>query len=216
MKLKSGDRGGAKLSHQFPLHPNNWGTLITMTALGDAFVFAFLSTSLCKQVVLRSSRKHVYHPTFSPSLPLSGVTLLYISFPTEYTGQACDGKDPDNSRAWRSWAGERQGSGQNRCKCASPLTIPGGDKGPKGQLNMSVTHLAPNSEDTICSGPETPQGLTEELWGETGSQKDVHSRATALENGAGAALQTCCVKCWPLGKVSLSTFFSHWSCPGFS
>lgn len=23
-KLKSGDRGGAKLSHQFPLHPNNW------------------------------------------------------------------------------------------------------------------------------------------------------------------------------------------------
>lgn len=157
-----------------------------------------------------------HHPTFSPSLPLSGVTLLYISFPTEYTGQACDGKDPDNSRAWRSWAGERQGSGQNRCKCASPLTIPGGDKGPKGQLNMSVTHLAPNSEDTICSGPETPQGLTEELWGETGSQKDVHSRATALENGAGAALQTCCVKCWPLGKVSLSTFFSHWSCPGFS
>ena len=38
----------------------------------------------------------------APSLPLSGVTLLYISFPTEYTGQACDGKDPDNSRAWRS------------------------------------------------------------------------------------------------------------------
>lgn len=32
------------------------GTLITMTALGDAF----LSTSLCKQVVLLSSRKHVY------------------------------------------------------------------------------------------------------------------------------------------------------------
>lgn len=36
------------------------GTLITMTALGDAFVFAFLSTSLCKQVVSLSSCKHVY------------------------------------------------------------------------------------------------------------------------------------------------------------
>ena len=71
---------------------------------------------------------------------------------------------------WRSWAGERQGSGQNRCKCVPLLTIPGGDRDSKGQLNMSVTHLAPNSEDTICSGPDTPQCLMEELWGETSAQ----------------------------------------------
>lgn len=71
---------------------------------------------------------------------------------------------------WRSWAGERQGSGQNRCKCVPLLTIPGGDRDSKGQLNMSVTHLAPNSEDTICSGPDTPQCLIEELWGETSAQ----------------------------------------------
>ena len=106
-------------------------------------------------------------PTAQPSAPLCLFQgSLFSTFPSPWgTPQACDGKDPDNSRAWRRWAGERQGSGQNRCTCAPPLTIPGGDRDPKGQLNMSVTHLAPNSEDSICSGPETPQCLTKELWG---------------------------------------------------
>lgn len=53
MKLKSGDRGGAKLSHQFPLHLII-EALWSQWLLVDAFVL-LLSTSLCKQVVLRSS-----------------------------------------------------------------------------------------------------------------------------------------------------------------
>lgn len=40
-KLKSGDRGGAKLSHQFPLHPNNWRHFDHDDCSGGCFVVGF-------------------------------------------------------------------------------------------------------------------------------------------------------------------------------
>lgn len=93
------------------------------------------------------------------------------------------------------------------------MTIPGGVRDPKGELNVSVTHFAPSSEDTLCSGPDTPSVLRKRC------EKPVHSHRRFTEgcapdesfrsHGLGKQLCKCAVSDADYLAGGLSALSSH-------
>lgn len=101
------------------------------------------------------SRRFCVFPTpTQPSAPLClfQTSISNTSGLTGCTEQAYESKDPGNLACSGAEGREREGFGQNLCKCVAPADYPWwrleSQRSILCQLNVSMTHFASNSDDT--------------------------------------------------------------------